>query len=353
METNHKTTPDIPPINLVEICRTLWKHRRLYYMVLPTTLVVTYLLTLCVPRYYTCEVELAPEGQSGLSGGSLASLASSFGIGNADMMNGEDAISALLYPDLLKSPNFIVTLFPIQVETSDGSVKTNYYDYMAHRQKQALWDKYLINPIIGLFKKPTPSKFKGTEHVDVKSLSKLQQTVVTNISGNVACAIDKKTNAISLTIKDQDPLVCATIGDSVMERIQSFIIKYRTQKARNDYEYFKRLRDEALLKYEQSRQKYANTSDANMDATLQSVQSKIADLENNMQLLYNNYSALAAQTQAAQAKIQERTPAFTPISTPVVPYKPAGPKRTFISLAMTILAAVVLSIVILIRNKKE
>lgn len=352
MEKNSNQNRELPPINFVEISRILWKSKRKFMIVLPVTLILTYLLTLCVPRYYTCKMELAPEGQNALSSSSLTSLASSFGLGKMSMLNGEDAISALLYPDLLKSPNFIVRLFPIQVTTKDGKIKTNYYDYMANRQALPLWDRFIISPIIDLFKKQELSTFKGTEPVNVKTLTKDQQETVQSISGNISCIVDKKTNSISLIVTDQDPLVCATIGDSIMERMQAFIIEYRTKKSRNDYEYFKKLRDEAKVKYEKSRQQYAIMSDANTDVSLQSVQSKITDLENNMQLLYNNYSALATQALAAQAKIQERTPVFTPISTSVVPTKPTGPRRGLISLGVTFLSAIILSVVILIRNKK-
>ena len=91
-------------------------------------------------------------------------------------------------------------------------------------------------------------------------------------------------------------------------------------------------------------------SDANTDVTLQSVQSKINDLENDMQLQYNTYSTLAAQALAAQARIQEKTPVFTPISTAVIPVRPTGPKRSLISLAITMLVAIILSGKILVKN---
>lgn len=350
MEENNRS--NAKPIDLNKILGVLWNKRKLYFIVLPLVLVVTYLLTLCVPRYYSCKLEFAPEGQGTLNGGSLSSLASSFGVSGLGKMGmSDDAISSMLYPDLVKSPNFIVTLFSTPVATKDGSVKTNYYDYMAHHQKEALWDKYIVSPIKDLFKKE--DKGVKTSKVDVKTLSKEQQDVINVMTGNIMCAVDKKTDAISLTVKDQDPAVCATIGDSVMGRIQAFIIEYRTKKARNDYAYYQKLCNEAKERYERSRRRYASMADSNTDVTLQSVQSKITDLENEMQLQYNSYSALATQAQAAQAKIQEKTPVFTPISTAVIPVKPAGPKRALISIMVTFLSAVVLSLVILVRNGKE
>lgn len=346
-----KATSD-SPIDIVAMIKKIRHARRQYLIVLPIVLVGTYLLTLCVPRYYKCTLELAPEGSGSSSSSSLTSLASSFGLGNLGKLGGnEDAISPLLYPDLLKSPNFVVNLFPIQVRTKDGTVATNYYDYMKRHQKAPFWIQYILAPIKE-FVSPTKvgKPFKGTEEVDVRHLDKIQQDVANAIIGNLSCSVNKKTDAITITVKDQDPEVCATIGDSVLGRMQRFIVDYRTKKARNDYAYFKKLSDDAKRSYEDIRRNYARKSDANMDVTLKAVNSEIEDMENEMQLRYNTYTALATQAQAAQAKIQENTPAFTAITTATVPIKPAGPKRTIISLAVTMLAALIITVRVLMKD---
>jgi uncharacterized protein involved in exopolysaccharide biosynthesis len=71
---------------------------------------------------------------------------------------------------------------------------------------------------------------------------------------------------------------------------------------------------------------------------LESYRAKQSDLENDMQLKYNTYSALSTQLQQAKAKVQERTPAFTTIKGAAVPVKPSGPKRMLFVLGMLFLA---------------
>lgn len=351
-ETNKEMASENKPIDVTKILKQLWKHKMLYVKILPIVLIGTYLLTLCVPRYYTCTLELAPESQGGSASSSISSLASSFGLGGLSKLGqGEDAISPLLYPDLVGSPNFIVTMFSVKVKTKDGKVNTTYYDYMDKHQKVAVWDKYIFGPIKNLFKPDEGAGTAMSTKQTIRNLNKHQQDIVANIQSKIKCSVDKKTEAINITVTDQDPLVCAIVGDSVLARIQSFLIDYRTKKARNDYAYYKSLRDEAKAKYERMRQYYAAASDANTDVTLRSVSLRIDEMENEMQLLYNAYSALATQTQAAQGKIQENTPAFTPISTALVPMKPAGPKRTLIALALTIAAALGLTVYILVKDK--
>ena len=62
------------------------------------------------------------------------------------------------------------------------------------------------------------------------------------------------------------------------------------------------------------------------------------DLENEMQLQYNAYTAYVAQMQNAEAKVQEDTPAFTTLQSATVPLNPAGPKKKKILLVLLLLA---------------
>ena len=63
------------------------------------------------------------------------------------------------------------------------------------------------------------------------------------------------------------------------------------------------------------------------------------DLENDMQLKYNTYTTINTQLQAAKAKVQEKTTAFTVLKGAAVPIKPTGPKRMIFIFGMLILAA--------------
>ena len=83
----------------------------------------------------------------------------------------------------------------------------------------------------------------------------------------------------------------------------------------------------AKLDYEDALARYGAYSDANLNIVRKETELKQTVLENEMQLKYNTYSALNTQLQAAKAKVQERTPAFTTLQCATVPLKPDGPKR--------------------------
>lgn len=72
-------------------------------------------------------------------------------------------------------------------------------------------------------------------------LTKKQDEIARNIASKVSCSVDKKNYVISISVEDQDPLICATITDTVQSRLQQFITEYRTSKARKDLEYYQKL----------------------------------------------------------------------------------------------------------------
>lgn len=345
---------DIKPIDITSIFNKLWKYRKTYYRVLPAALIITYLFMLFIPRYYKCTVSLAPESSgTSISGslGSLSSLASSFGLGSSlAKMNSSDAIYAEIYPDVVASKNFIAELMTADVKTKDGEVKCDYYTYLRDHQK-ATWWEYLIGSISELVS-PTPKDtHTGKEKISVFDHTKQQEKIFLAIQGKIKCKYDKKTDIFSITVKDQDPLVSAMMAEATCKKLQEFITEYRTNKARVDYEYYKKLVAEAKADYEASLRTYAASADAHTNTVLATYQAKVESLENDMQAKYNIYTAMNNQLQAAAAKLQEATPAFTVIESASIPHKPAGPRRMLISIFMMIMAGFVVTAKILMQKE--
>ena len=314
------------------------KHKRLYYKVLPIAFVLACIFALGLPNYYNCEVKLSPELSTKRSTSSLASLASQFGMNLGSGAIGSEALFPTLYPDLMNSVDFKASLFNVLVHKKDSARMMSYYDYMANEQKQSWWGAAISAPfkLLGelIGKEDTIDQHK----VDPFMLTKEQTKIVKAIDKKVVCDVDKKTMVITINVTDQDPLIAATMADSVKERLQNFITDYRTKKAKIDLEYNRKLFKEAKARYDKARQLYASFSDANQDVILESVRTKQVDLENEMQLQFNNYNAVAQQLQLAEAKVQEETPAFTTLQSATVPVKKSGPKRSRMVLIFLFLA---------------
>lgn len=328
-------------IDLQKIASTLWEKKKVFYKVLPIVFVVSCLLIISVPRYYVSETKLAPEMDNSMGGGTLGSIASSFGFDLSDMQT-SDAITPLLYPDLMEDNAFVTDLFQVRVRTEEGDVDTDYYTYLKKHQKTAWWN-YPLRWVKRLFKEKD-KKGSGEGTFDPYNIGRETDAVVEAIRGSILLNVDKKTAVITISATAQDPLVCKTLADSVRMKLQDFITAYRTNKACIDVAYYEELAAEAKQEYEEIRSAYVQYSDANTDVILESVRAKQEDMENEMQMKYNTYSTLCAQLQAAKAKVQERTPAFTVIKGAAVPVKPAGPKRMIFVLGMLFLSFIVTSL---------
>ena len=327
-------------IDFGKIFKDLLKHKTLYFKVLPVAFVLAAIYALSLPNYYQCTVKLSPELSGNKSSSSLANLASSFGINLGTSGAGTEALFPTLYPDLMNSVDFKTSLFEVPV-TIEGDKEEGvpdrtitYYDYLMNEQKAPWWSRGM-KAFFSLFKS---DKEKSEMKVDPFRLTKEQANIVKAIDKNVVCDVDKKTMVITINVTDQDALICATMADSVKTRLQKFITDYRTSKARVDLEYNKKVLKEAMAKYEAARDKFARFSDSHRDVSSQSAQTKMADLQNEMQLHQQIMQQVVAQMQQADMKVQQETPAFTTLQSATVPVLKAGPKRAQMCLIFVFLA---------------
>lgn len=310
------------------------KHRLIMYKVLGITFILSAIYALSLPNYYTCKVMLAPEISSSKGSSSLAGLASTFGISLGSATNGADALTPTLYPDLMNSVAFRASLFPVTI--SYKGEKLTYFDYLSHHQKSPWWSM-AISGIKSIFAAPEPVE---GQRINPFQLTDDQSAVAELMAEKVVCDVDAMTMAITINVTDQDPLIAATIADSVKVRLQDFITDYHTQKARVDLEHTQMIYKETKVKYEAARKRYASYADANQKVFLERVRSQQADLENELQIQTRAYSNVAAQLQLAEAKVQQETPAFTTLQPASVPLKKKGPKRSRICLLALFVAFV-------------
>lgn len=351
METENKKLLNI---NIVDVIGLLKKDKKQILIWSGVAAVFGVVVAFTTPKEYESTVMLAPEESGSGFSGSISSLASMVGM-NMKIGQTGDALYPEIYPDLVSSTDFTVGLFPVTVKTKDSKVKCDYYTYLTEHNKLALLD-YPAAALADLMDKMKPQEVvpkkagKGAEKTPLW-LTTMQSKVVKGVKGNISCSVDKKTNVITIKVKDQDPLVAALMADSVKSHLQVSITEYRTKKARVDVDYMQKLFDEARRQYDKARQTYAAYADANQDVLLESYKMKEEDLENDMQLKYNIYTQVVEQMQLAKAKVQERTPAFTVVQSANVPSLPCSKSKASIVLMWLIFGMAIRSVVVMWKNR--
>ena len=321
-------------IDSFKLMHIIKKDKKMMSLFLVLAAVLGLAIAFGTPKEYKASVMLAPETSTANSlTSNISSLASMVGM-DMNFDNNSDAIYPELYPDLIQSTDFLVDLFPIQVETKDGAVTTNFYDYLLNHTRKAWytlpaqWATQIATKLMS----DNVAYSKDENKVDPFRLTKQQHDIATSIGKSIDCQVDKKTSVITIEVKDQDPVIAATMADSVKNRLQVFITDYRTKKAR---------------------QQFAAFADKNQEVVLQAYKSKQDDLENDMQLKYNAYTQVYEQLQLSKAKVQERTPAFTVVQSASVPIKHCNKSKISVLLTTMFLGAVLRIIIIMIKRRKE
>ncbi len=339
-------------LDIVQLAKLVLKDKRKMIIYCATGAIISIVVAFSIPRVYKSSVMLAPEETSNGFSGNISSLASMVGM-NMKFGTSGDAIYPEIYPEAIESTEFLVSLFPVKVTSKDGEIKNMAYsEYLQKHQHHAFWEypKILLTKVMDMIKGEGKG---GSEKIDPEFLTKKQFDLAKAINGNINCHVDKKTNVIDITVKDQDPLIAKTMVNAVTAQLQSFITRYRTNKARNDEAYMEELYKESEKQYTQSRLKYAAFAEENSNVVLKSVESKMEELENDMQLKYNIYTQVVEQYHMAKAKVQERTPAFTTLQNATVPVKHSNMPKIFILLLFVIFAFIIRLSILIKQNYKD
>ena len=337
-------------IDAKSLMSCLWKDKITMIKFLGVAFVLGLIIAFTTPKEYTTSVKLAPEETNSMLSGGISSLASMVGMDFGQNMAG-DAIFPEIYPELMGSTEFLVSLFDMKVTTKDGELTTTYYDYVRNHQKAALYDypQLWLSKLINMIKYGSAMNQKS-DKIDPFCLTYAQYNGAKSISSNVKCAVDKKTSVITISVKAQDPLISAVVCDSVKTRLQKYITNYRTTKARNDLAYMNKLFDQSKVDYDRARRNYASFCDANQGLVLQQYKSKEEELESDMQLKFNIYTQVAQQLQMTKAKLQERTPAFTTLQNASVPIKASSMPRLFILIIIMVLGFMLRFCMVVYKN---
>lgn len=284
-----------------------------------------------IPKLYVASASLASEQSDEMQGmGGLASLSSFI-----DLKKGTDAIGPSLYPDVIATNDFLVDLLYVKVRTKEG-VPMDFQTYMKTQMKAPWWAWVGVGmkKVRKMLFPPEQGNLRGEDgRIDPTNLSLDDETLIQAMRGVVSCNMDEETGVINLAVSVQDPVVATMMVDSVMVHLQDFITHYRTSKVRIDLEYYEGLEKSAKADYEKAKRAYADYCDTHQGLALQSYISEQESLENEMQMSFNTYSQMRQQVQAAQAKVQEKTPAFTVLKRASVPNLPVSPKKSLILFA--------------------
>ena len=349
MNDNLQNTEQTEEIDLLELLKRIWQKRRMVVKYALFGVLAGLVIGLSLPAEYTSTVKMAPEesNKSMNLGGNISSLASMAGFDLSSMGSGSDGINVAIYPDIISSTPFVTEVAEIPVHSRKIEEPVSLYKYCQKNLREPWWSSALKLPlkVLRLFS----PKSKEESVINPYKLTPEQDAVFRAIRQRIGVEIDKKTGVITARATMQDPEVAAIVADSMVSKLQSYIIDYRTNKAKLDYEFTKGLYEESQATYHDRQQRYAAFVDANQHVTRESVKVEQSRLQSEQQLAYTVYSNLAQQLELAKIKVQEQTPSVTVIEPATVPVRKSSTSRLAILIGFTFLGAFIAVVVILFK----
>ena len=329
-------------IDLMDLLRKVVSIRKKIYKAAGIGLIIGVIVAISIPKQYTVEVTLSPEMGSA-KGGGLSGLAASFLGRDVTMGDGSDALNASLPADIVSSTPFLLELSTMKIQEKKNEMMTlnAYLD-----EESSPWWSYVIG-LPGMAIGGVKSLFISEEDEFMSSdkashgtieLSKKESVKIETLKRKIAASVDKKTAMTTVAVTFQNPKVAAIVADSVVGKLQEYIINYRTSKAKEDCVYLERLFKERQQEYYVAQKKYADYLDSHDNIILQSARAEQERLQNDMSLAYQVYSQVASQLQVARAKVQEEKPVFAVVEPAVVPLNPSGTSKKIYVLAFIFLS---------------
>lgn len=275
----------------------LWAHRRTFYWVVPTSLVVVYLIMMLVPKRYASEFTIMRETEQAVETNRVMTfnIPENYDLG---LTKTDNAVRVNGYEEIVRSPRFLMTLFDKEVCSRNAEYQGSYAGYIdQHYGKK--W-----------FRQAAPDDSIAYEG----GLSRHQVNVISTMRKHISCTVDQRTDVITVRVETLDPQVSAQVADYVETGLQQFIIDYKHDKMQSVVDQL----DERIAAADSAWQEAVRTGDAQAD-----VKKRI-------------YDSFCRQRVVYEAQMIDY-PSFVTLSSPIISYKAVAPHRMLITILMTML----------------
>ena len=307
-------------IDWQDLLSKAWKGKKFIITVTVVFMFLGLISALTMTRIYTSKVTLVPElGKSTSS--SLSSISSMLGLGGMTMGSSADAYHVTVYPEVVASTPFVAKMFDMRVTDPKKGIDTTLIGYLSR-------ERFSIGNVIGYVTKPIFSLFSNKEEetkgneLNLFHLTKEQDRIVKTMNKAIQVDVDKKTGETTIQVTMDNPVIAATVADTVCKHLREYIVEYRTRKAREDLENYKKIADESYQRYLKASKAYAYYQDHNRGLILNAVISEGSRLSNELQIASQLYQQMKLQAEMARGKVIDEKPVFAIIQPATVPLLP-------------------------------
>ncbi|UBM57634.1 lipopolysaccharide biosynthesis protein [Marinilongibacter aquaticus] len=307
-------------IDFRALLKVLWKEK---FLIAGITLLFTALgawYAFTAREEFSSEGKILPELSSG-GGSTLGGLANLVGIGGFELgiKNNTDAIRPDLYPDVLQSTPYFLSLLQATVRTrNNDSLRFEDFYHQAIEEGKEPEQKSL-------------SKYP----VDISGvivLNKLTEDRIKDLKDRINGSIDKKSGVITISAKMPDPVVAAEVARFSMDYLTNYVTAYRTEKSKQEVDFLGKKVAAARGEFYEDQAKKARYADQYSAPTirLKSADVQRERIESEYQMSSALYNELLKKYEEAKIKLQQNTPVFQIMNPPLTPTKKSEPRKAVI-----------------------
>ena len=322
-------------IDLIALLKTVFLARR--FVVKTTILFAVFgvILALISPVKYSASSTFVPQLSEGRTNSSLGGLASLAGINLSAIMDSQpQEIPPSLYPQIAESIPYQLALLEAKV----GSNDTSFRNYILDQNDVAilpLLKKYTIGLPGLLFNKKTDNN-EPTDS-SLFQVSEEDKDLFAFVAQVLSIEVDEQEGLVSISVELADRMVAAQLAQAATDLLQSNIIAFKSQSARNNLDFIERQYESKQQEFEQIQDSIAIFKDQNLNITSSLYQNQLSRLESQFTVTSSVFQELAGQVEQAKIQVNKDTPIFTIIEPVSVPLERSKPKRSMMVIIWTFL----------------
>jgi uncharacterized protein involved in exopolysaccharide biosynthesis len=326
-------------IDLIALLKTVFVARR---FVIKTTIlfaVLGIILAVVSPTKYTASSTFVPQLSEGQTNSPLGGLASLAGINLSAIMGSQPQdIPPSLYPQIAESIPYRLALLDAKVGSNDTSFRKYVLDQSSGASILSILKKYTIG-LPGLLLN-NQNDADGTTVSSLFQVTEEDRGLFNFLAQVLSIEVDDQEGLVSISVELADRMVAAQLAQAATDLLQSNIIAFKSQSARNNLDFIESQFESKRKEFEEIQDSIAIFKDENLNITSALYQNQLTRLESQFTVTSSVFQELAGQVEQAKIQVNKDTPIFTIIEPVSVPLKRSKPKRTMMVVIWTFLGGV-------------
>lgn len=325
-------------IDLVDQLRRMWQSRRLILRITCVFFLVGLLIALFGSKEYTAGCQFVPQTKSNMSTSGITSLAALAGVNMNGLINNDQLISPIVYPNVMASTAYGRDLLRTEIHLSGEEGPITLLTYLSDKKYNKLSIggaimKYTIGLPAVIYRaiKGDPDK-QDTTFSDAGStpfivLTKEERKAIRALKEIVTMKVEEKKGYVVIMAHMPEARAAAEVAESAVQLLQQYVTAFKLEKVQSNLDFIQERYDEKRRDYERIQERRAAYKDANQGLTTNRASTMLEKLDNEYNLAYELYQNMASQLEQAKIQVKETTPVFTLIDPVTMPTRPSKPRR--------------------------